>query len=96
VALRNSERATDGRAARPHRCGFARSRLGNLAALDIEIDEESDAQVWSATVQLADRYRLTVYDAAYLELAQRSRLPLATLDVALATAAQAAGVAVRP
>jgi predicted nucleic acid-binding protein len=70
--------------------------LGNLAALNVEIDEGCDVQVWSATVRLADLYRLTVYDAAYLELAQRTRCPLATLDAVLATAARAAGVTVRP
>jgi predicted nucleic acid-binding protein len=43
-------------------------------------------------MRLADLYGLTVYDAAYLELAQRRRLPLATLDAALARAARAAGV----
>ena len=70
--------------------------FGNLAALNAEIVEGCDIQVWSATVRLADLYRLSVYDAAYLELAQRARLPLATLDLALATAAVAAGVTVRP
>jgi predicted nucleic acid-binding protein len=70
--------------------------LINLAALNVQIDGGCDVQVWSATVRLADLYRLTVYDAAYLELAQRSRLPLATLDLALAAAARAAGAAVRP
>jgi predicted nucleic acid-binding protein len=43
---------------------------------------------------LARRHRLTVYDAAYLELAQREGLPLATLDRALADAARTEGVAV--
>ena len=41
---------------------------------------------------LARRHRLTFYDAAYLELAVREALPLATLDQALATAARAEGV----
>jgi predicted nucleic acid-binding protein len=41
---------------------------------------------------LARHHRLTVYDAAYLELAQRKALPLATLDTALAQAARAEGV----
>jgi predicted nucleic acid-binding protein len=41
---------------------------------------------------LARKFRLTVYDAAYLELALRARLPLATLDNALRTAAEAAGI----
>ena len=41
---------------------------------------------------LAEAHRLTLYDAAYLELAARLRLPLATLDQDLRTAAAAAGV----
>jgi predicted nucleic acid-binding protein len=43
-------------------------------------------------LELARQTRLTVYDAAYLALAIRERLPLATLDKALQTAALAAGV----
>ena len=43
---------------------------------------------------LALQYRLTSYDAAYLELAQRRNLPLATLDDELREACQAAGVTV--
>ncbi len=70
--------------------------LDNLAALNILIDAESDSYVWSATAQLAAVHGLTVYDAAYLELAQRRRLPLATLDAALARAAGQAGVEVIP
>jgi predicted nucleic acid-binding protein len=42
---------------------------------------------WGATLHLAVRHRLTTYDAAYLELAQRRGLPLATLDSELRTAA---------
>jgi predicted nucleic acid-binding protein len=42
---------------------------------------------------LARRHRLTFYDAAYLELAQRERVALATLDDELAAAARAEGVA---
>ncbi len=45
----------------------------------------------NATV-LARQYGLTVYDAAYLELAIRERLPLATLDKALRIAAELAGI----
>ena len=43
---------------------------------------------------LADRHRLTIYDASYLELAQRRRVELATLDAALARAAHAEAVPV--
>jgi predicted nucleic acid-binding protein len=48
----------------------------------------------TAVMALARRHRLTVYDAAYLELALRERLPLATLDASLAAAAREEGVAV--
>ena len=50
---------------------------------------EDDASLMT----LARKQKLTVYDAAYLELAQRERLPLATLDRALEKAAIAEGVA---
>ena len=46
-----------------------------------------------ALFDLARRHRLTFYDAAYLELAQREWIELATLDKALARAANAEGVA---
>lgn len=68
--------------------------LTDLAALDVRLDSESEAQAWSASVQLAATYQLTVYDAAYLELAQRRRLPLASLDKALQGAAAASKVVV--
>jgi predicted nucleic acid-binding protein len=65
-----------------------------LALRDFRIteDQEPEGDPWQATIKLADLYRLTVYDAAYLELAQRRRLPVATLDAALQRAARAAGV----
>ena len=67
--------------------------LSELNDLPIVLDDETAAQAWSATIQLAERHRLTVYDAAYLELAQRRGLPLASLDQELRTAAEVAGVA---
>ena len=56
---------------------------------------ESGAWVpaWGATANLATRHRLTLYDAAYLELARRRCLPLATLDHELRAAATAEDVA---
>lgn len=66
--------------------------LAKLAELDVAVDEEGLTHAWSATVRLADRHNLTVYDASYLELAQRRRLPLATLDAALGRAARAEGI----
>ena len=66
--------------------------LANLYLLPISIDPETDRQVWSATLRLAVHHRLTLYDAAYLELAVRRVLPLVTLDMELRAAAQAEGV----
>jgi predicted nucleic acid-binding protein len=65
-----------------------------LQALRISADVESAARVFGAVHGLALAYRLTSYDAAYLELALRRRLPLATLDDDLIRASKAAGVTV--
>ena len=62
--------------------------LGALRRLAIAVDPALNEDV----LALGRRHRLTVYDAAYLELARRENLPLATLDQRLATAAQAEGV----
>jgi len=71
---------------------FRRAALADLALLDIATDQRTDAQAWGETLALADRCRLTLYDAAYLELALRRTLPLATLDRDLQAAARARGV----
>jgi predicted nucleic acid-binding protein len=63
--------------------------VGALHSLPIKIDTETVAQAWTITNRLAEQHRLTLYDATYLELAQRLNLPLATLDVELRTAAGA-------
>jgi len=68
--------------------------LADLARLDISIDPETCNLAWTTILQLADRFRLTVYDAAYLELAQRRALPLGSLDSALCAAARTLGVPV--
>lgn len=66
----------------------------HLAALPIAIDDRPVTQTSTACIALAMRHRLTVYDAAYLELASRLRLPLASLDADLRKAARAEGVSV--
>ena len=65
-----------------------------LSALPIEIDPVSVVRTWSASIELAHVHQLSVYDAMYLELAVRLRMPLATLDRPLWNAALAAGVEV--
>jgi predicted nucleic acid-binding protein len=72
---------------------FRDATLADLALLPIQTDGETDRQAWSATLQLAARHRLTLYDAAYLEAAIRRGLPLATLDAELRRAAKAEGLA---
>ena len=58
-----------------------RQRLATfLRGLPITLDMETAEQARAITARLAERYRLSVYDAAYLELAHRRKLPLATLD----------------
>jgi predicted nucleic acid-binding protein len=73
---------------------FRRAALADLALLDITTDQQTDSFAWTDTLNLADHFHLTVYDAAYLELARRRTLPLATLDQELRTAATAIGVTV--
>jgi len=66
--------------------------LGFLAALPIRIDPDTEARAWSDTLSLARAHNLSAYDAAYLELAVRRGLPLASLDNKLRAAATAAGI----
>lgn len=77
---------------RRHDAAFRDATLADLTLLPIHIDPETDQQAWSATVRLAELHKLTMYDAAYLELAQRRGLPLATLDTELRNAARGEGV----
>jgi predicted nucleic acid-binding protein len=71
---------------------FRDAALADLSLLPISVDLETDRQAWGTTAQLSQKYRLTMYDAAYLELAQRTGLPLATLDSELRIAAGLEGV----
>lgn len=68
--------------------------LTGLEALPIETDVGTATRAWTSLVDLAQAQGLTVYDAAYLELALRTGLPLATLDEALVRAAHATGLSV--
>jgi predicted nucleic acid-binding protein len=66
--------------------------LSFLGSLPIVTDGETTRHAWQDTLALARDRALTAYDAAYLELALRRGLPLATLDDKLRAAAQAVGV----
>lgn len=83
-------------AVRRNRCDedFLRNALAYLEQLPIEDDENTSRFAWHATLDLAGAEGLTVYDAAYLELALRRELPLATGDKALIAAAGRHGLEV--
>ena len=60
--------------------------IGLLNDMAIAIDTKTASQALGDTLQLARRFKLSSYDAAYLELALREGLPLATLDADLQSA----------
>lgn len=70
-------------AIRRKRCDVAfRDRaLAELSCVPISVDVETDGFAWTATLQLATRFGLSVCDVCYLELAQRQNVPLGTRDV---------------
>ena len=83
-------------AIRRGRCdgSLADAMLEQLENLPIEVDRETDRHAWHATLTLSREHSLTPYDAAYLELAIRRSLPLATGDRELIAAGRRLGVAV--
>lgn len=66
--------------------------LSFLTRLPIQTDRHTSQRAWGATLSLARAHGLSAYDAAYLDLAARESLPLATLDDHLAAAAGLSGV----
>jgi predicted nucleic acid-binding protein len=70
--------------------------LAELRRMPITIDRGGEDEAWAGALDLADRFGLTVYDAAYLELAYRRDLPLATGDEKLTNAARLLAISVLP
>lgn len=66
--------------------------LEELEQLPIRVEEISIGRAFGGILDCARRYRLSAYDASYLDLAMRQSLPLGTVDSALRVAARAAGV----
>lgn len=64
-----------------------------LESLNLEVDDETTTRSFHESLALARSEKLTIYDAAYLELALRLGRPLATFDKALSAAATRVGVA---
>lgn len=69
--------------------------LSHLGELEILVDSETSARAWGKTLDLAQQHGLSTYDAAYLELALRRGVPVATLDGQLCAACRATGVKLR-
>lgn len=67
-------------------------RLASLSVLPISTDSETPVRLRTHTFLLAQTHNLTAYDAAYLELAQRTGFELASKDAELCAAAASAGV----
>lgn len=75
-----------------HDTAFRDASLNDLDLLPVNIDTETNRHAWGNTLRLAERHRLTLYEAAYLELAMRRGLPLASLDKELRAAAKAEAI----
>lgn len=67
------------------------SSVFRLQQLPVRVDNETASRAFDETLKLAREHGLTTYDAAYLELAARANLPLATADRDLARAARKLG-----
>lgn len=72
--------------------GTAEAFIAHLDSLPLQVDLLTAQQAFNRTLALARAYKLSTYDAAYLELALREGLPLATLDKDLVKAAKKANV----
>jgi predicted nucleic acid-binding protein len=83
-------------AARRGRCDltYVDRSLARLERLAIRSDEDTDRHAWDATLALSREEDLTLYDAAYLELAIRKGMPLASCDGPLLAAARRRNVEV--
>lgn len=71
---------------------FLRKLLKQVQELPAEVDLVAAREAFDRVLPLARRHQLSVYDATYLELALRERVPLATFDEALQQAAKREGV----
>lgn len=70
-----------------------RALLRDLAVITVGQDKQTRQNAWGPTLLLAQKHRLTLYDACYLELAKRLKAKLATMDQRLAAAAKLENVA---
>lgn len=72
--------------------GESEKFLARWAGLNLDVDSQAPGRAFSHILPLCRTYRLTSYDAVYIELALRRGLPLATLDQAMNAAARMLGI----
>ncbi len=65
-----------------------------MAKFDVETDQFDSSRIVNAAARMSSEFRLSVYDACYLELAFRRKLPLMTMDKMLISASLASGVSI--
>ena len=73
---------------------FRIGAIEELMTLPVTFDGRTNERAWGEILNMAARLRLTTYDAAYLELAVREHLPIASLDERLRGAARRSEVPV--
>ncbi len=71
-----------------------RTAIHSLAELPIIIDDLTAKYAWQETIESAEQYNLSQYDASYLELALRFGVPIATFDQQLIEAAKKRNISV--
>lgn len=71
-----------------------KSAIQTIDSVVLEVDMLTTERLFDASWALAERHRLSIYDAAYLELAIRRELPIASLDRKLLSAAKSESVPV--
>jgi predicted nucleic acid-binding protein len=81
-------------AQRRHKLSAAQRKtaLEKLAAMQFTVDDAAAGSAFHQISELAEKYGLTVYDAAYLEIALRRKMSLASRDVALRSAGKRCGL----
>jgi predicted nucleic acid-binding protein len=84
------------RAVRRNRISLEEPTLGDLAPFDIKLSTPPSVQDIEALTKDALRLDLSVYDLQYVNLAKTHRLPLATIDTAMRSAARKVDVIVLP
>ncbi len=70
--------------------------LSLLGLLNIQVTEAASEHTFSRVLDVGMALSLTAYDASYIELAQRLRLPLITSDRRMAEAARTVGISLYP